>query len=333
MSVLAPSQVTKRPRVFPAGARGTALFFGSLSLCNSIGMLVYGGFDATLWWLDLRILPNTALSVFVALLGIALCWWSVSPPARGLRGTLTDVLVLGGVCAAAGNCVSYYAGAAAGAFVPGVPIPLSLVVAAALAWVFVARPRTANENRIDWKAAVAAGVWMLLFPLLQMALFGYTNYSRPADAAVVFGAAVYRGGLMSHALFDRTSTGVALYQKGLVRYLVFSGGPGPGKLHETEAMLLYATSHGVPAKRILLDRDGLSTRDSVRNTVSLFREHDFRTVLAVSHFYHLPRIKLTYGRHAFSVYTVPAHERYVLHKLPWYMLREVAALWVYYLLP
>ncbi len=53
----------------------------------------------------------------------------------------------------------------------------------------------------------------------------------------------------------------------------------------------------------------------------------------MSHFYHLPRIKMAMGRRGLPVYTVPAEEPRTLAKLPWFMLREVAALWIYYLRP
>jgi hypothetical protein len=53
----------------------------------------------------------------------------------------------------------------------------------------------------------------------------------------------------------------------------------------------------------------------------------------VSHFYHLPRIKMTYLRHGRDVWTVPAKESYLLKAMPKYMAREVVALWLYYLRP
>jgi hypothetical protein len=53
----------------------------------------------------------------------------------------------------------------------------------------------------------------------------------------------------------------------------------------------------------------------------------------VSHFYHLPRIKLAYQRAGMEVRTVPARETYILAQIPYSMAREVVALWVYYLRP
>ena len=51
-------------------------------------------------------------------------------------------------------------------------------------------------------------------------------------------------------------------------------------------------------------------------------------VLAVSHFYHLPRIKMRFKVEGQEVLTVPV--RAPLTGTPHYMVREVAALWKYY---
>ncbi len=58
-----------------------------------------------------------------------------------------------------------------------------------------------------------------------------------------------------------------------------------------------------------------------------------RRVIAVSNFYHLPRVKLTYQRAGIDVLTVPAKDTRTMVQLPYNMAREVAALWIYYLRP
>lgn len=150
---------------------------------------------------------------------------------------------------------------------------------------------------------------------------------------MVFGARVYADGSLSLAVADRVRTGCSLYKQGLVQKVIFSGGPGDGDIHETEAMRRMAIQLGVPACDILLDRQGLNTEATVRNTCGMLIEHGLSRVLAVSHFYHLPRIKLAYQRHGREVYTVPAQETRRLRALPAYMLREVAALLLYYVRP
>jgi hypothetical protein len=70
-----------------------------------------------------------------------------------------------------------------------------------------------------------------------------------------------------------------------------------------------------------------------KNTEALFAQLHASRILVVSHFYHLPRVKLAYQRDGWNVYTVPANESYLLGKLPYNMAREVAALWVYFFRP
>ncbi len=324
-------------------ARGTALFLGAFSLLNSVGGLVADGFDATLWWLDLRFLPRPVALGFTSLFGLLAVAWGLRPACAPWRARATDLALLVAVSVAVGNTVFYYAGLQSGLFRPGIGVPLSLVLAFFLGALYLLRPRRPPDTG---RSAGVLGVWVavcawsLSFPLLQMILFGKTNYVRPADVVIVFGAGVHVDGTMSQALFDRTRTGVLLAREGVARWLLFSGGPGPGRVHETEAMRRYARARGIAADRILLDPKGLSTKDTVENTVRLLRAWEApgksappraHTVLAVSHFYHLPRIKLTYARAGQEVYTVPAEETVPLRNLPWYMMREIAALWAYYL--
>jgi uncharacterized SAM-binding protein YcdF (DUF218 family) len=89
----------------------------------------------------------------------------------------------------------------------------------------------------------------------------------------------------------------------------------------------------VPDEAILLDPGGVNTRATVENTCRMFEKLRPRRVLAVSHFYHLPRIKMTYRRAGWEAYPVPTRERYTLTILSHLIAREVAALWGYYLRP
>jgi len=76
------------------------------------------------------------------------------------------------------------------------------------------------------------------------------------------------------------------------------------------------------------DPNGLNTESTARNTVALLPAPT--RILAVSHFYHLPRIKMTYQRYASEVYTVPCEDT-VPGSMPFNVAREVAAFWRYYL--
>jgi len=90
---------------------------------------------------------------------------------------------------------------------------------------------------------------------------------------------------------------------------------------------------GVQSDDILVDQGGLNTQATVKDTEAICSRLHYSRILVVSHFYHLPRIKLTYQRDGWEVFTVPAKETYLLRQMPYNMAREIAALWVYYLRP
>ena len=138
---------------------------------------------------------------------------------------------------------------------------------------------------------------------------------------------------MSSILEERVRTGCELYHEGLARQILFSGGPGVGEVHETEGMRRRALELGVPATAIFVDLDGVDTESTAINTLRMGQSQKWSQILAVSQFFHLPRIKLAFHRQGSEVYTVPARRLYHFRYLPYSMLREVAAWWVYYVRP
>ncbi|MEM7263616.1 MAG: YdcF family protein, partial [Planctomycetota bacterium] len=216
------------------------------------------------------------------------------------------------------------------------PVPFSLIVALLLIPVVLSLDANPSEKWRQRDRAISLlllGALGIFFPLAQMICFGKTDYRRPSDAVVVFGAGVWADGEPSLALRDRVGTAVSLYHEGLATQLIFSGGPGRGEVHETEAMTTLAVESGVPRSAIFVDPVGLDSWETVRNVTPTLDALGATRVLAVSHFYHLPRVKMAFHRAGREVFTVPASETRRLRKLPYYMLREVIAFWVYYLRP
>src|SRR4029077_17285843 len=183
------------------------------------------------------------------------------------------------------------------------PVPRSLAIF--LGMLLVAHAAWFGEPlRIRFALVKIAGgglMLLALFPLALMLFFGNTDYRRPADAAVVFGARAYADGRLSDALQDRIRPACELYRAGLIQRLVLSGGPGDGPITEATAMRSYALKHGVRSADVFVYDNGLNTAATVRNTVPLFEQWHARRVLVVSHFYHLPRIKLAYQRAGIEV--------------------------------
>ncbi len=169
-----------------------------------------------------------------------------------------------------------------------------------------------------------------VFTLGQIFCFGKTDYRRNADAIVVFGALVHADGTMSQVLADRILTACHLYKFGYTKYLICSGGPGSGKTTEAQAMRNFAISQGIAPNNIFVDNLGLNTFETVQNLKQNFKDYDVKSVLAVSHFYHLARIKLSFEKVGIAAFTIPACESRTPSGMPFFITREVLALWYYF---
>lgn len=318
--------------------RGMALFFGAFGIVNVLASFHTGQFDGNLWWLDLRRLPVTAAKGFMLVSAFSLLAYGFRPgQGRWARAFIAGNVIALGIIAVL-NAAKFYELLGRGEISSAFLIPFSLVLALALATIARAAWRGPGMHqratrfclgRMFWRISVVCLGCAIVFPLLQMFCFGKTDYRRPADIAVVLGARAYADGRPSDALADRVRTACQLYRQGLVRKMLFSGGPGDGAITEPEAMKPMAVNLGVNPADITLDTAGFNTQATVNNTHTLIPNSRAK-VLVVSHFYHLPRVKLTYQCAGWEVFTVPAKETYVLRQTPYNIAREVAGLWVYY---
>jgi uncharacterized SAM-binding protein YcdF (DUF218 family) len=310
------------------------LFFGGFALVNSVRSVVYGAADESIWALDLRPLGELTARVFVVWSGVMLLWFALRPAGvilqRLIRATLWLILVV-----AAENALRYYAALLRGQFSTAFPIPvtLALAVLAGVAYWRTTPERAAVRPPYAPMFLVSAPAFLFGFLLLQMASYGGTDYRRRADMVIVFGARAYADGRMSTALYDRIRTATDLYLEGRTPLLFLSGGPGDGAFTEAELMHRYARSRGAPESALVIDNEGLSTIETVRNAARYMRARGMTRALAVSQFYHLPRVKLTLDRAGIRGFTTPAAKSRLIVKLPLLMLREAPALIYYYLRP
>ncbi len=319
-------------RIGLPAARGAALFLSLFSLANTLGSLVGRGTE-DLWWIDLSALPpavSFALSTLCALLA---GWWAVVPAAPRWR-RLATALAFGTLAAAAAfNVGAFYAAWRGGRIAPGVPVPFSALLALVLAglalvagWVPPGHDgvrKGVRQGVIGW-----ALVFALLFPLAHVVFFGTTDYRRPADAVVVFGAKVHESGVLSSSLRDRVETAIELHRAGLAPLIVMSGGVDVSRTDEAAAMAEYAVARGVAPSALLLDSSGMDTDATVAGTLRLVGPG--ARLLAVSQFYHLPRIKMAFRLAGQDVSTVPARELQPIPRTPYFVLREVPAFWLYW---
>jgi len=169
-----------------------------------------------------------------------------------------------------------------------------------------------------------------LYPVLLMCTVGNGRANEHHEVALVLGARVFADGSPSDALLDRVLAGCELYEQGLCDTLLFSGGPGDGAISEPQAMRTIAINRGITTGAIMLDEHGLNTAASAANAAALRNEHQWSSIVGVTHFYHTPRLKLALRREGINASTHSARRRgVVLRKLPIFMARESVAWWAY----
>ena len=91
----------------------------------------------------------------------------------------------------------------------------------------------------------------------------------------------------------------------------------------------YASGTPSPAAKKILDEKGIDTASSVRTMKRLQEEGKLGRALVVSHDHHTSRIRLACHRQGLICYTVPAEQKYLLRKEPYYIAREVAGFFFY----
>ena len=330
-------------------ARGAALFLGTFVLLGLLGEWRGRQTNVELWFVDLRdLMTGLRIALLGAFGALAVVWSVVGGRLPWLRRAAT-VVTLAFVAFALRDALRFQSAVAGGLVRPALPVPLSALVAVLLvglagAMWLGARTRDPGEpNRADrpsWRHGsailVGAAGWALLFPVLQMAFFGTTDYRRPANAAVVFGARVYASGAPSPLLADRIAAGVELYRSGDVSTLLMSGGDGVDGFNEAAVMRDVAVAAGVDPNDVVIDGSGVTTEATVDHAMAWLASHgsvpisDSR-LIAVSQAYHLPRIQLAFAAAGIDVLTVPAVDPVPISEMPLLVAREIPAFWTYYL--
>lgn len=260
-------------------------------------------------WLRMP-LAEPELSLFAALLGGALFLPDSLGSAPWMRW-LAGGIFFGFLILAGSSAVAYYDSLYRGVFSSDLPVPFSAFIFLILLAEFVrvsswapVEPITPPPARLFFRAILVAASFLLL-TLVHVVTFGHTDYRRPADAGVIFGAKVYPDGTPCAALRDRLETGIDLYRRGYVRCLIMTGAVDPNGQSEPEVMRQYALGRGVPVSSIIVDESGVNTRASALSVRAIASHFGFEKLLAVTQYFHCARVKLIFDREGAPCYTVP----------------------------
>ncbi|HST59799.1 MAG TPA: YdcF family protein, partial [Longimicrobium sp.] len=123
-------------------------------------------------------------------------------------------------------------------------------------------PARRTARRLLAGAACATVLWGAVLAW-RIAAYGARHDPHRADAAIVLGAAV-QGAEPSPVFAARIDHAVALYRRGRVARLVFTGGVGAGDtLAEAEVARRRAVRAGVPAERIAIETRSTITYENL----------------------------------------------------------------------
>lgn len=168
---------------------------------------------------------------------------------------------------------------------------------------------------------------VLLLPRLITELYSLPriktlpNVSK-AQAAIVFGAGLWRDGSPTPVLRDRVQAAAELYFAGKVDKLIMSG-TMVGYYNEPRAMRNFAMELGVPNEAIYQDLAGLRTYDTCYRAKKLF---GVEQAVVVTQRFHLPRAIYVCNALGVKSQGVAADLRnYRQRSQVWWNLREIPA--------
>lgn len=154
-------------------------------------------------------------------------------------------------------------------------------------------PRKKTSFWVGVKKLFILGIVFCFLSVIVVSSYVRVNYNQGSfeqkDCAVVFGAAVWRDDIPSHALFDRTIAAINLYKDKKVNCLIFSGGKSTYGSHEADVMKKIAKKREITEDNIFIDYTGNNTLQTLQNIKQNFAGKSF---VFVSNDFHLARIKL-----------------------------------------
>jgi uncharacterized SAM-binding protein YcdF (DUF218 family) len=165
-----------------------------------------------------------------------------------------------------------------------------------------------SGQRRRWRALSRVLVVCIVAWLVSVALvviWSQRDEAAPADAIVVLGAAQYDG-RPSPVLRARLEHAHALWRKRHAPLLVVTGGVGAGDT-TSEAVVgkRFLTQMGVPAEKVLMEPEGRTTEQSMRDVATMLKNQGITRVVLVSDPFHMLRLDIVARSNGLQPLTSP----------------------------
>lgn len=184
------------------------------------------------------------------------------------------------------------------------------------------------------KIILTLGIVFTLLCLLTASIivwFGLSDNIHKSDVGIILGNHVHRSGRPSARLIARINEGATLYQQGMIKHIIVSGGINRYHISEAAAMKNYLVTHdGIPASVIIVDSQGSNTWNTAVNAKAIMQKNGFNSAIAISQYFHILRTVISMKRCGVSpVYH--AHPSYFEWRDVYSVPREVLAIYYYFL--
>ena len=138
---------------------------------------------------------------------------------------------------------------------------------------------------------IVCGMIALYFLFNGVVIYRYAAhyYEDKSDVAIVLGAGTSNGQL-SPVFRERVNHSIYLYDKGLVDYVILTGGMGKGQeFADSEIASAYFLKQGVPEEVILIEKESRFTIENLENASILMDSLQLTSALLVSDPLHMKR--------------------------------------------
>ncbi|HEX2868625.1 MAG TPA: YdcF family protein [Ignavibacteriales bacterium] len=153
-----------------------------------------------------------------------------------------------------------------------------------------------------------------------------------ADVAVILGAAVYSKNRPSPLFASRIGKANNLYNAGMVRKLLVTGGNAPGEMTEADVAYKYLVSYGVDPDNIWIERKTSSTSEQIEYIrENLVEKRGLKKIVIVSDQFHLKRAMEMCDFYNVKADGIASGHRLSMEKLVFYKFRDSLALLLFWL--
>tara|TARA_B100001113_G_scaffold338847_1_gene321419 strand:+ start:130 stop:879 length:750 start_codon:yes stop_codon:yes gene_type:complete len=143
---------------------------------------------------------------------------------------------------------------------------------------------------------------------------------RKTDAIVVASAGVHRSGAPSPGSALRAYAAAKLYLEGIAPLIIITGGvtiPYQPPVN-IKGMAIILQGMGVPAKNIIIENRSVDTYRNGIETTKILKRLELKTVLLVSHDYHLFRLVSVFKKLGVRAYAYAANHSYPNQSSQWW---------------